>query len=171
VRTGQLLATFILGSLVLAGCGGDGTSNLVGKNAPDFTLEDVNGQTVRLRDLRGKAVIVDFWATWCQPCKALMPELEALYREYAGRLEVVAVSVDGDPGTAVPTFAAEHGYTFTMTADQRGHEVARSWGGTQGIPCTYLVDPEGVVRAHWLGKHDRSEYEQAIREVLDAGSS
>ncbi len=151
--------------MVVAGCGG-GEDQLIGSEAPDFTLTDVDGREVRLSEHRGKAVIVDFWATWCPPCKALMPELEALARDHDGALEVIAVSVDGDPPTAVPTFAREHGYTFTMTADERGHEVARAWGGTRGIPSTYLVDPAGVVRHHWLGKHDRADYERAVREVL-----
>ena len=162
------LAVFLLVGL-LAGCGED--SSLVGREAPDFTLTDVHGQEVRLADLRGKAVIVDFWATWCPPCQALMPDLEAIARKYSDRLEVVAVSVDGDPEAVVPPFAREHGYSFTLTADARGHEVARAWGGTRGIPCTYLVDPDGVVRNHWLGKHDRSDYERAVRAVLTGEGS
>ncbi len=154
---------------VLSGCGGDDQTDLVGRAAPDFTLATVGGRDVTLSDLRGQAVIVDFWATWCPPCQALMPELQSLAEAHAGRLSVVAVSVDGDPGTVVPAFAAEHGYTITMTADARGQDVARAWGGTKGIPCTYLVDGNGIVRFHWLGKHDRSDYDRAIREVLAAG--
>ncbi|MEZ4388430.1 MAG: TlpA disulfide reductase family protein [Candidatus Krumholzibacteriia bacterium] len=156
--------------LGVLGCGGGGDGQFVGRTAPDFTLTAVGGQDVRLADLRGKAVIVDFWATWCPPCQALMPELQALYDQYDGRLEIVAVSVDGDPATMVPPFAAAHGYTFTLTADPRGQDVARAWGGTQGIPCTYLVDPDGVVRYHWLGKHERADYERAIRDVLGGGA-
>lgn len=157
----------LMGTLALLGCGGqDGDDQLVGRPAPDFTLTAVDGREVRLADLRGKLVLVDFWATWCPPCQALMPDLQSLAEAYADHLEVVAVSVDGDPEAVVPPFAAQHGYTFTMTADQRGQAVARAWGGTKGIPCTYLVDREGVVRFHWLGKHDRSDYERAVKEVM-----
>jgi len=161
----RLVLCLLLSVLVgLSGCEEGG--EVVGNPAPDFTLDDVTGAAVTLSDLRGKAVIVDFWATWCPPCQALMPDLDALASQYEGRLEVIAISVDGDPATAVPPFAGRHDYGIVLTADPRGQDVARAWGGTKGIPCTFLVDPEGIVRFHWLGKHDRSDYERAIREVL-----
>jgi thiol-disulfide isomerase/thioredoxin len=159
----------ILAATAMLGACSDDSGSMIGRSAPDFALTAVDGQTVRLSDHRGKAVIVDFWATWCPPCKALMPDLESLAQQYDGELEIIAVSVDGEPETAVPPFAREHGYTITMTADGGGQAVAREWGGTKGIPCTYLVDGEGIVRFHWLGRHDRSDYDRAIREVLGAG--
>lgn len=167
--TRWMALTLLLSVLAAPGCGDGGDGNLVGRPAPDFTLTTVGGHEVRLSELRGKVVLVDFWATWCPPCQALMPELQGLAETYAEHLEVVAVSVDGDPAAVVPPYARQHGFTIMLTADERGQAVARAWGGTKGIPCTYLVDREGVVRFHWLGKHDRSDYERAVLEVLDAG--
>lgn len=162
------LAVLILVALLcLAACRDDG--GIVGQEAPGFTLNTVDGGQVHLESLRGKVVLVDFWATWCPPCKALLPELDALKQEFEGRVEVVAVSVDGDPAAAVPPFVASLDYGLVFTADGRGQDVARAWGGTKGIPCTYLVDPGGTVRFHWLGKHDRQDYARAINEVLAEG--
>ena len=138
----------------------------IGNPAPDFALADVNGQEVRLSALRGKAVVVDFWATWCGPCRAVMPHLQALSQEYQDDLEVVAVSVDQDPAKVVPAFTEKMGLTFTVTADPEAMQVARQWGGIRSIPTSYLVDREGTVVHRWVGGHDRAAYETEIRKVL-----
>jgi cytochrome c biogenesis protein CcmG/thiol:disulfide interchange protein DsbE len=138
----------------------------IGHPAPDFTLVDIAGNEVSLSAQRGKAVVVDFWATWCGPCRAVMPHLQALSEEYAGKLEVLAVSLDQDPKTAVPPFAEKHGLTFTMLADSRGPQVAQQWGGIRSIPTSFLVDPDGKVVHRWVGIHGRADYEREIRKAL-----
>jgi peroxiredoxin len=142
----------------------------VGKPAPDFALKDIDGNTVRLSDHRGKAVIVDFWATWCGPCRAVMPTLEALSKDYDGKLEILAVSLDRDPVAAVPPFAAKNGLTFTMLADPAAMHVAQQWGGIRSIPTSFLIDAEGTVVKDWVGGHPRDEYEREIRKVLGMDS-
>jgi peroxiredoxin len=137
----------------------------IGQPAPDFALKDLEGREVRLSDQRGKAVVVDFWATWCGPCRAVMPHLQALSEQY-DQLEVLAVSLDQNPGAAVPPFAKKHGLTFTLLADPRSPEVAQQWGGIRSIPTSFLVDPEGKVVHRWVGVHARDAYEQEIRKAL-----
>jgi peroxiredoxin len=170
----------VLGLCCVGGCGSDDEGSAasvqeanaapavfgIGSEAPDFVLKDLAGVEVKLSSLRGKAVIVDFWATWCGPCRAVMPHLQALSEEYAGQLEILAVSLDQAPGEAVPPFAEKHGLTFTMLADTRAPQVASQWGGVNRIPTSFLVSPDGKVAYRWQGVHQREEYEQQIRKVL-----
>ena len=170
----------LLGLTVIAACGGgsDGeetSSNSdqatptvfgIGHPAPDFTLKDIHGAEVQLSSLKGKAVLVDFWATWCGPCRKVMPDLQALSEKYSGKLEVLAVSLDQDPQSAVPPFADKHGLTFTLLADSRGPQVAQQWGGIRSIPTSFLVDPDGRVVHRWVGGHARDVYEKEIVKAL-----
>src|SRR5208337_4684788 len=92
-------------------------SSLVGAQAPDFALKDAAGRTIRLNDLRGKVVIVDFWATWCGPCRAVMPELQKMHTDLAGKgLTILGLDVGEDSDT-VTQFAHKFGYTFTLLLD------------------------------------------------------
>jgi cytochrome c biogenesis protein CcmG/thiol:disulfide interchange protein DsbE len=174
----------LLGLLLVAACGTDEAGEAgdavqaappasqtfgIGQPAPDFALKDIDGKEVRLSDQRGKAVVVDFWATWCGPCRAVMPHLQALSEEY-DQLEVLAVSLDQNPGAAVPPFAAKHGLTFTMLADPRSPQVAQQWGGIRSIPTSFLVSPDGTVVHRWVGVHGRDAYEKEIRKVLGLDS-
>jgi peroxiredoxin len=138
----------------------------IGLPAPDFTLRDIQGQDITLSAHRGKAVVVDFWATWCAPCRIAMPHLQALSQEYPDQLAVLAVSLDQDPQRVVPPFAAQMGLTFTLLADTRAMQVAQQWGGVRQIPTAYLIDPDGRVVEKWIGVKSKKDYEQRIRKVL-----
>jgi peroxiredoxin len=138
----------------------------IGLPAPDFTLQDIHGQEISLLEHRGKAVVVDFWATWCAPCRIAMPHLQALSQQYPDQLVVLAISLDQDPLRVVPPFAAQLGLTFSLLADPRGVLVAQQWGGVSSIPTAYLIDPEGVVVEKWVGVKSRQEYDRRIRRVL-----
>ena len=123
-------------------------SAVAGRAAPDFVLQGPEGTTVRLSDLQGSPVVVNFWATWCSTCRAEMPDLVRAYESNrASGLVVVGVDLRESEGR-VADYAREHGATFPMVIDRRG-EVANTWrigGPNQGVPSTYFIDRTGVVR-------------------------
>jgi peroxiredoxin len=120
-----------------------------GSLAPDFLLMELDGGDFRLSDLRGKAVIVNFWATWCTPCRKEMPQFVAAYDRYKDEgLEVVAVNVQESPSIIRP-FAEDFGMEFTVVLDKRG-AVSDSYR-LIGLPTTYFIDREGVIRSVFQG--------------------
>lgn len=117
--------------------------------APDFLLETLDGGELRLSELRGKAVVLNFWATWCLPCRKEMPQMVAAYDRYAEQgLVVVAVNLQEDRGS-IQRFASDFGMDFPIAIDRRG-EVADQYR-LLGLPTTYFIDREGVVRSVFRG--------------------
>ena len=121
----------------------------VGRAAPDFRLRRLDGGELQLSDLRGQVVLLNFWASWCAPCRKEMPEFVRLYGELRGRgLEIVAVDLQEAPGP-VQTFVDEFGMRFPTVFDRSG-QVARTYRVKQ-LPVTVLIDREGVIRATKYG--------------------
>jgi len=128
-----------------------GAGPQAGKAAPDFKLKGPDGKTVELKQLRGKPVLFNFWATWCAPCKEEMPELEQLYRQYKDQgLVVLGVSVD-DPTSVkqVPDLLKEGNpsvgsYTFPVALDEK-QDVTRQYK-LFGVPSSFFIDRDGVIR-------------------------
>lgn len=142
----------------------------VGKVAPDFELPDLTEQEVRLSDYRGKVVFLNFWATWCKPCKEEMPSMEVLYRQFKDDgLVVLAVSIDRvTTKDDIPPFVKSMDLSFPVLVD--------SWGQTDkryklmGVPETYIIDQEGVLREKIIGPRDwtRLDNLQVVTQLLDA---
>lgn len=143
--------------------GGSGQATAeVGKPAPDLSIQGVDGKSrISLADMSGKIVIVDFWATWCAPCKTSFPKLEALQKQNEGKLQIIGVSVD-DKLDGVADFAKENGATFKIGWDDK-HENADRWK-VSSMPTTYVVDASGTVRFVHAGFHD-NEPEELAKEV------
>ena len=130
--------------------------------APDFLLETLDGGTLRLSDLQGKAVLVNFWATWCQPCRSELPHLVAAYDRYRQEgLEIVAVNLQEDEDT-IAGFVEEFGMQFPVVIDRSG-DVADKYR-VIGIPTSYFIDRSGVVRSIYTGPFVGQESRQAIEE-------
>lgn len=152
-----------IGLLVLPGCGLT-AAPVVGCPAPDFTLTDLDGNAVRLSDFRGKVVFLNFWATWCPPCRAEMPAMEELYREYRDK-GVVIIGVDlGESRSSVKSFVEENGYSWTFVIDSTG-EVARDYMVT-GIPSSFFIDKDGIIRALQVGSMSRATMEARLAEAM-----
>ncbi len=134
--------------------------------APDFTLPALGGGTIRLAELKGQVVMLNFWATWCPPCRAEMPAMERLYREYASRgFAIVAIDYREGPDLVQP-FVEELGLTFPIALDRDG-KVTDAKYPTGGLPTTYILDRQGRVVARRIGFADwDSAAARALVETL-----
>jgi peroxiredoxin len=140
----------------------------VGTPAPDFRLTDLQGKSVALSDYHGKVVLLNFWATWCGPCRVEMPAMEALYRSMQSKgLEILAVSVD-QQGTAVTRpFQEAMGLSFPILHDQ-DYQVGLTYGA-RTLPMTFAIDRNGVIRQLIFGARDWNspEARSGIEKVLE----
>lgn len=135
--------------------------------APDFTLEDLSGKRVSLKDLRGKVVVLNFWATWCPPCRLEMPSMEKLHRELKEKgLEVVAVNIK-ETKNEVSKFFDELGLTFSALLDRDGR-VSEEYGAW-AIPLTYIIDQRGEFVGKITGHKDWYSHDVRafFRRLLD----
>jgi len=156
------LATLALAVLALA-CGpaGDAGPQGSGEVAPDFELQRLEGGSVRLADLRGKTVLIDFWATWCAPCIVEIPELNAFYAEQRERgVEVLAISIDTLEDAALKTWVDEHDMQYPVARGDIG--LAELYKAFE-FPFHVIVSPEGQILERLApGFHSRDELNAAI---------
>jgi peroxiredoxin len=136
-----------------------------GQTAPDFSLRAASGENVALAGLRGKVVLVNFWATWCGPCKQELPAIDAVARRYAARgFVVLGVDAGGDQDSDVESFARKQALSFPLLEDSTGVTAARY--RLLGVPTSFLVDANGVVRTVHPGPYKQSELDHAVRALL-----
>jgi cytochrome c biogenesis protein CcmG/thiol:disulfide interchange protein DsbE len=150
-------------------------SPLLNNPAPDFTLEDLSGNKVSLASYRGKAVLINFWATWCGPCKIETPWLVDLRKQYASQgFEILGVSLDDlDPDDKrefaqekrdIAKFAAQEHMQYPVLID--GASIDKPYGGLDALPTSYFVDRSGKVVATQLGLTSKDDIEGNIRKAL-----
>ena len=166
------LVLLLVGAFLLAGCGGESESNsqtqLVGGNpgnlAPDFELTNLAGDTVKLSDLRGDVVLVDFWATWCGPCKMAMPHLQDIHEQFGDKgVTIVAISVDRQGERVVRPFIQKYGYSFDVVMTD--NLIEQKFGGFRGIPTTFIIAPDGTVFKRWTGYQSKAAFLNAIKQL------
>jgi peroxiredoxin len=134
--------------------------------APDFTLQSIDGKTIKLSDYRGKAILLNFWATWCEPCKIEMPWFADLQKQYGPQgLQVVGVSVDEDSSVAeVSKFAQELGVNYPILMGKES--VVDAYGGVQFLPATLFINRDGKIVEKVFGLKGKSEIEDNIKKAL-----
>ena len=152
-----LLLCLLLSLLVLSGCDKIAGLNKVnrmelGKTAPDFVLEDVSGKSWQLSSLKGKVVFVNFWATWCKPCRDEMPSMVALDKAMAGKPFQMLSIVFNDDLKLADSFAKRLGASFPVLANP-SPELTEAYMIT-GVPETFLIDPDGILRHKLIGPYD-----------------
>jgi len=158
----------------------DETSELEGKAAPNFTLENLRGQKVSLANYKGKAVLVNFMATWCAPCKVETPWLIKLRDQYASQgFEVLGISTDdldkddkkqnAQDKADIAKFVASMHIDYPVLID--GDSISDPYGGIDALPTSFFVDRSGKVIAATVGLHDRDELEANIKKALASGGA
>ena len=156
-------------------------SPLKGKPAPNFTLQDLSGKKVSLADFKGKALLINFWATWCGPCKVETPWLVELRNQYAAKgFEVLGISAEGDdlqPGdkegwakdkAAIAKFVKEEKMPYPVLIN--GDSISKPYGGIDAMPTSFYVDRSGNVVSVQLGLTSKDDMEANIRKTLGEGN-
>ena len=145
----RYLTSVIMGFVLLGLLGMAGRPPLVGAPAPEIALKNLQGQEVRLSDLHGKVVLVNFWATWCKPCKEEMPAMQASYERLRDQGFVVLAVNELEDVEKVAEHIKTHGHTFLVVMDHN-NGVANRYG-VVGLPASFLIDRQGIVREHIFG--------------------
>jgi len=134
--------------------------------APDVRFAPLSGDAFSTAQLRGKVVLVNFWATWCADCIREMPKMVETYRKFAPRgYEMVAVAVQSDPPSAVAEFAKRRELPFRVAIDASG-EIAKSFGQVRITPSSYLIDRQGRIVKQFVGEPDWAEFHALIERTL-----
>jgi peroxiredoxin len=137
------------------------------REAPTFSIKGLDGQGISNQSLRGRVVLLDFWATWCTPCLKSMPELQAMHEKYADRgLSVVGVSIDEGGVKKVKKFVSSRKLTYPIAMDS-GKAPAWESFRVKAVPAAFLIDRDGRIVAQWTGAPaGRAELERTLEELL-----
>ena len=138
--------------------------------APDFSLESLDGPTMRLSDLRGKAVLLNFWATWCGPCKIEMPWFVDFQKQYGSQgLQIVGVAMDDASREDIGKFAKDMGVNYPILIGKEA--VGDQYGGVPALPETFLIGRDGKIVDKIIGLRGKAEIEDSIKKALDTRSA
>jgi peroxiredoxin len=167
----------VLLSFALAGCSSDAPRHtraepVKAENerhaAPNFSLKDSNGKTVQLSDYKGKVVLLNFWATWCGPCKMEIPWFVDFERRYKDQgFSVIGISMDDDGWNAVKPFVSEVGLNYRILLGN--DTVAQMYGGVESLPTSFIIDRQGRIARTHVGLVSKSSYENDLRQLFAAG--
>lgn len=145
--------------------GGDAACLADAKPAADFTLPTLEGQSLKLSSLKGKVVLLNFWATWCGPCKAEIPSFVELQQQYKSDLVVVGLSVD-DPVDKAKAFATDYKINYPIVLGQGHDDIQDAYGPIYGIPASFLISRDGKVCKRHLGIAPKAQFEREIKGLL-----
>ncbi len=136
------------------------------KPAPDFSLTDLSGRALKLSDYRGKVVVLDFWATWCDPCKEEIPHFIALQQKYPEQLQLIGLSLDDDEK---PVRAFQQQYRMNYPVALATPALAGQYGGILGLPVTFVIDRTGHIAARHIGATDVAVIEGEAQRLFKNG--
>jgi len=140
--------------------------NASSTRAPHFTLQDIEGKTVRLKDLRGKVVLLNFFATWCAPCRQEIPEFVRLYEKYHGKgFEIVGIGLDMEGAAALAPFAKRFRIPYPIVVGTR--DVVVGYGDIKGVPTSFFIDQNGYIAGSFIGVRPAHILEKTIVGLLE----
>ncbi len=135
-----------------------------GRAAPDFTIQDLGGNKVSLSDFKGKAIILNFFATWCPPCREEIPDFVNLQSKY-GPKGLVTIGVSSESVSDIKSFAQTQNINYTVLVDSR-ESAFGSYGPIRGIPTTFIIDKDFKVRKKYIGARPGAVFEMDVKELL-----
>ncbi len=163
LQTLLFLAVFTAVS-ALAGCSSSGPGEENTRKAPEFTLENLDGKDVSMKDFANKVVVVDFWATWCGPCREEIPHLNKLYSEYRNKgFVIVGISMDTDGPDLVRQFVSDFKMEYPVVIGN--DNVTEEFGGIIGLPTKFVIDRKGNIVYKYVG-YQVEELERTIRKLV-----
>ena len=159
-----VLLITLTGVLLVTGCS-EPSGARVGEPAPNFQLEDLDGQSISISDLQGKPVLLNFWATWCSPCRAEMPYLQQIYEEWSGvGLEVLAINI-GESPSLVTEFLQSYNLSLPVLLDTGG-KIATKYN-IRYMPTTFFIDKDGTIQVKIIGAFpNKIAIEKALIEIM-----
>ena len=175
MRSTAIFAAALLGACLFTGCSSTprtvkAASVKPDKDrhpAPEFALKDSNGKTVHLEDYKGKVVLLDFFATWCGPCKIEIPWFMDMQRKNKDKgFEVLGVAMDDEGWEAVKPFLADLGVNYRVVMGN--DNIAETYGGVDALPTTFLIDRSGKIAAVHVGLASKKDFEDGVQELLQS---
>jgi len=160
------LVSVLTSGLMMAGCSPTSAQGVeVGNLAPDFQLQNLDGQTVSLGNLQGKPVLINFWATWCPPCRSEMPYIQEIYEAWADKeLVVLAINI-GESSSKAEEFRQSYNLSFTVLLDTK-QDVAQRYNIT-GIPTTFFIDKDGIIQDKVIGAfQNKTQIENRLSKIM-----
>jgi len=138
---------------------------LAGDPAPNFKLSTMDGKSIELKSLAGKAVVVNFWATWCGPCRHEIPGMMKIYEKYKAKgLEIIGISVDRGGWKDLKPFLTKSPISYPIVLG--GDEVVKAYGGIEAIPTSFFIDRKGNIVSKTVGSLEEEDFEKAVKSIL-----
>ena len=155
----NLLFLLIVGMMLCsAGCAG-----AQDQQAYDFQAQDIAGKTFKLSDHKGKVIFLNFFATWCPPCRMEMPDFNEIAKSYPDDVAVIAINVDNEPLSKLKSFADQQGLTFPICQDTQG--LVQLYGPIRAIPVTVVIDKDFMIADRYVGARPREVFEEDIKRL------
>ena len=139
------------------------TGVVYSEKAPDFTLKSIDGKTIKLSDYKGKIVIIDFWATWCGPCRKGIPDLIEIQKQYPKDVVVLGISVDRETAKDVAPFVKNNKINYSVALFTE--DVIKSFGGINSIPTSFVIDKKGNIVKKFVGLQPKSAYTDLLNSL------